>query len=42
MAIDQFDTEKIEEIITPLVLDAERGQICHSPNSATRLIDLQS
>lgn len=42
MAIDQFDTEKIEEIVSPLVQKAEGQQVCHAPNSATKLIDLQS
>lgn len=42
MAIDAFDTEKIEEIVSPLVPDSEKGAVCQAPNSATRLIDLQS
>ena len=41
-AIGQFDTEKIEEIVGPLVMDQERKEICNAPNSATKLIDLQS
>lgn len=42
MAIDQFDTEKIGEIVGPLVSKDDGANICSAPNSATRLIDLQA
>lgn len=41
-AIGQFDSDKIEEIVTPLVKNGEEQEVCHAPNSAIKLIDLQS
>ncbi|MFT5901613.1 MAG: putative membrane protein [Bacteroidia bacterium] len=41
-AIGQFDSEKIEELVKPLVKNGEGQLVCHAPNSATKLIDLQS